>query len=448
MPVKPRFSTTSNFIHGSQPNEESLEGSDSDRGSDMLQEGSLFGDNSESESMYFSGTTTEISDATSTHNVDQASLNEDSDVRHLRTCDKKSDKKEHVVLGRLTLAEVWVDMSKTTLPSWIGRAPPKLGDGRHGKLSADQWRTACTVNLVITLVRIWGLKASNDRHHQMLDNFMDLITACKLAMMRKTTPDRIEKFQKHMCQYLKTTKELYVYTALTPNHHLSLHLPRLFENFGPPHAWVCFVFERCLRWLKFIKTSNKFGKLPVAFAATLLAVVLTLPCTWLGELEQTLLTRFCMSQDIRILMQTANFPPVLSDLKLAFSKAFDGDMRGTFWNDLWAFSPSPDEKISMLAKSKEVQLPMWVKEKLGKGALAGIAAKHCPQLCLSQESFTIRGMKFSVPTNSLGDSYVVFKRKAESNKSWSAGDDLSSSDRGGDPWTFLRHQAIYPLKRG
>jgi hypothetical protein len=56
-------------------------------------------------------------------------------------------------------------------------------------------------------------------------------------------------------------KELYVYSALTPNHHLSLHLPQLFENFGPPHSWNCFVFERCLRWLKFIKTSNKFGKL-------------------------------------------------------------------------------------------------------------------------------------------------------------------------------------------
>jgi len=173
---------------------------------------------------------------------------------------QKSSKKERVVLGRLTLAEVWIDMSKTTLPSWIGRAPPKLGDGRHGKLSADQWRTACTVNLVVTLVRLWGLEPPNDRRYQMLVNFMDLVTACKLAMMRKMTPNRIELFQQHMHRYLETMKELYVYSGLTPNHHLSLHLPKLFENFGPPHAWDCFVFERCLRWLKFIKTSNKFGE--------------------------------------------------------------------------------------------------------------------------------------------------------------------------------------------
>ncbi|KAI9434615.1 hypothetical protein H4582DRAFT_1818464 [Lactarius indigo] len=349
--------------------------------------------------MYFSGTTTEISDATDDRtSAEEISLDGDvKDVRQKRAR-PKSSRKEHVVLGRRTLAEVWVDMSKTTLPSWIGRAPPRLGDGRHGKLSADQWRTACTVNLVVTLVRLWGLKSPNDRHYQMLDNFMDLVTACKLAMMRKTTPDRIEQFQKHMHRYLETTKKLYVYSALTPNHHLSLHLPRLFENFGPPHAWVCFVFERCLRWLKFIKTSNKFG-----------------------ELEQTLLTRFCMSQDIRVLMQSTTLPPILSDLQLAFSKALDGDTRGTFWNDLWAFSPSADESFSVLERSKEVPLPRWIKERLAKGALGGIAAKHYPQMCFSQDSLTSRGMQFSIAKNSLGNSYVVFKRKAESDKSWSAG---------------------------
>ncbi len=115
--------------------------------------------------------------------------------------------------------------------------------------------------LMTTLVRLWGLKSPSERKHQMLVNFLDLVTACKLAMMRRTTPARIKEFQEHMHRYLETTKTLYIYSALTPNHHLSLHLPQIFDNFGPPHAWACFVFERCLRWLKFIKTSNKFGKL-------------------------------------------------------------------------------------------------------------------------------------------------------------------------------------------
>lgn len=149
---------------------------------------------------------------------------------------QKSSKKEHVVLGQLTLAEVWINMSKTTLPSWIGHAPPKLCDERYCKLSADQLWTACIVNLVITLIHLWGLKSPNDHQHQMLVNFMDLVTACKLAMMQKMTLNHIELFQQHMHRYLKIMKELYVYSGLTSNHHLSLHHPKLFENFGPPHA--------------------------------------------------------------------------------------------------------------------------------------------------------------------------------------------------------------------
>ena len=329
---------------------------------------------------------------------------------------KKPSRKERVVLGQQTLAEVWADMSKTTLPSWIGRAPPKLGDGRHGKLSADQWRTACTVNLVITLVRLWGLYPSDHRKHQMLVNFMDLVTACKLAMMRRTTPQRIKQFQQHMHRYLETTKVLYVYSALTPNHHLSLHLPRLFENFGPPHAWMCFVFERSLRWLKFIKTSNKFGKSPNS-SGRCCAASLTLR---LGELEQTLLTRFCMSQDIRIQMQTANLPPILSHLPLAFSKALGSDTRGTFWNDLWAFAP--EEQFAVLSKSKEAPLPAWIRKKLTKGDLRGIAARpHCPSVCMTLESLTFSGMQFSTATNSLGNSYIVFSRRDGNGQPWLAG---------------------------
>ncbi|KAF8273895.1 hypothetical protein EI94DRAFT_1696496 [Lactarius quietus] len=128
-----------------------------------------------------------------------------------------------------------------------------------------------------------------------------------------------------------------------------------------------------------------------------------------------------MSQDIRVLMQTENLPPILSELQLAFSKAFNSDMCGTFWNDLWAFTPGSDKGFSMAAKQKEVQLPLWIVERIQKGILGEIAAKHCPQLCFSQESFIFCGMKFSVATNSLGNSYVVFKKKGESRESWSAG---------------------------
>ncbi|KAH8996076.1 hypothetical protein EDB86DRAFT_2829217 [Lactarius hatsudake] len=203
---------------------------------------------------------------------------------------RKSSQKEHVVLGRLTLAEVWLDMSKTTLPSWIGHAPPELGNGKHGKLSADQWRTACTVNLVVTL---------------------------------------------------------------------------LIKNFGPPHAWACFVFERC---------------------------------------------------EVRILMQSADLPPVFHDLQAAFAKAFDAEAR-RHSGMMWAFTS--DFNLPIIKGTTEIPLPTLVEEKLRVGLLDGVLAAHFPSVCLMEESFTYCGMKFSVETNSPGNSFVVFKY--ERYQPWSAG---------------------------
>ena len=60
-----------------------------------------------------------------------------------------------LVLGKETLKEIWKDNSDISLPSWIGRVPSQIGHAKVGKLSADQYRTACTVNLVITLVHLW-----------------------------------------------------------------------------------------------------------------------------------------------------------------------------------------------------------------------------------------------------------------------------------------------------
>ena len=56
------------------------------------------------------------------------------------------------VLYKEVLEDVWSDMDKTFLPSWMARAPRRLGSPNQGHIKADQWRTACEVNLVITLI--------------------------------------------------------------------------------------------------------------------------------------------------------------------------------------------------------------------------------------------------------------------------------------------------------
>jgi hypothetical protein len=77
------------------------------------------------------------------------------------------------VLGKEVLEEVWADMAETTIPSWMQRAPKNIGSPSSGKVKADQWRTLCTVNFVITLVRLWSHR---DDRKPMLDNFLALVT--------------------------------------------------------------------------------------------------------------------------------------------------------------------------------------------------------------------------------------------------------------------------------
>ena len=52
-----------------------------------------------------------------------------------------------IVLGKETLKAIWKDNSDVSLPSWIGRVPSRIGDAKVGKLSADQYRTTCTIKI-------------------------------------------------------------------------------------------------------------------------------------------------------------------------------------------------------------------------------------------------------------------------------------------------------------
>lgn len=163
------------------------------------------------------------------------------------------------VLGQLILGEVHADMERMSLPRWVGRAPRNLGSASHGSLSADQWRTACTVNLVVTLTRLWGPLDPSHRYRQMLDNFMDLVIATKVANMRVMTQERIATYEVHMSRYLKGIASLYPEFPILPYHHLALHFPRFLKFYGPVHGWRCFPFERYNHMLQQINTNNKFG---------------------------------------------------------------------------------------------------------------------------------------------------------------------------------------------
>jgi hypothetical protein len=94
----------------------------------------------------------------------------------------------------------------------------------------------------------------------MLENFLHLVTAVKIASMRTTSPERAENYEFHMRKYLETLLELYPGIVLTPYQHMALHVGDQLRRFGPTHSWRCFAFERFNHTFQMIETNNRYGK--------------------------------------------------------------------------------------------------------------------------------------------------------------------------------------------
>ena len=120
-----------------------------------------------------------------------------------------------VVLDHSVLSEVWADMVNMSLPSWISRAPHNLGSRGHGKLKADQWRTACQVNLVITLCRLWGHPGASSREQALLHNYLSLVIAVHWATTCSTSEQHIELVEQHLVYYVQSTLELFWFSCFS-----------------------------------------------------------------------------------------------------------------------------------------------------------------------------------------------------------------------------------------
>lgn len=151
-------------------------------------------------------------------------------------------------------------MEKLGLPSHISRAPKHPGEVSWGNFKAAEWKTFCTINLPITLTRIWGSKSEGSRYRKMLENFMHLIAAVKISNLRTMTEDNIRLYEKHMREYLQGLLQLYPYTEISPYQHLSLHFGDQLRRFGPTHSWRCFAFERYNGIIQNIPTNQRLGQ--------------------------------------------------------------------------------------------------------------------------------------------------------------------------------------------
>ena len=96
------------------------------------------------------------------------------------------------VLGADTLTEIRRDIEKIEVPSWYPGVPKQPGEVKWGKFKADEWRSFCLVGLPFSLIRLWGTYPKETRHFRMLENYMDLVNAVKLATARSVNDNRLE----------------------------------------------------------------------------------------------------------------------------------------------------------------------------------------------------------------------------------------------------------------
>ena len=68
--------------------------------------------------------------------------------------------------------------------------------------------------------------------------------ACFLICATVLTTSDIECADVFILQFCRRVEELYGKTAFTPNLHLHMHLKECLLDYGPPHAFWCFSFER------------------------------------------------------------------------------------------------------------------------------------------------------------------------------------------------------------
>jgi len=166
-------------------------------------------------------------------------------------------------------------MEKTTLPTWCTSSPTRIGDGNHGKISADGWCTFCSVHLIVTLGRLWGSLLFEDRKYKLFENFCALVHATKIATMRSVTTMGAQEFEDTMISYLRGIGELFPSYELVPSHHVALHMKQLLCRFGPTHAWCCWVFERYNHTLQQIPTNGNFGMLHLSQCLVIICTFLT-----------------------------------------------------------------------------------------------------------------------------------------------------------------------------
>jgi len=158
-------------------------------------------------------------------------------------------------------------LAQINRPSWHTPPPRNLGEASHGKLKADQWRSAIEFDATAAIAHAWSHASPHPedeervkRRKMLVDSTILLATAIQWATSYCTSAGHAAQYMLCMVAYLNILKELYPTMSWRPNHHASLHIGRFLLLFGPMHGWWMFAYERVIGLLQKININYKVGE--------------------------------------------------------------------------------------------------------------------------------------------------------------------------------------------
>ena len=148
-------------------------------------------------------------------------------------------------------------LKKIRLPYNIGRLPDNIFDKeRVNGVTAAQWKT-----YIISCARPCMYKLLPERAYRCLVMLSEIVTLIALPIF---TTDLIISLYRLLSDHHRMFCQIYGKWAVTVNYHMSLHLPDMILDFGPPHSFWCFAYERFNGILAGTPNSNRCVEIEVA----------------------------------------------------------------------------------------------------------------------------------------------------------------------------------------
>lgn len=144
------------------------------------------------------------------------------------------------------------------VPYDVGRLPSNIfDDGEEPTgVTAAQWKL-----YIIIYARPCLFRLLPQRAYKCLVLLSEIVS---LVVSPVFTSDKIEQLKKLLLQHHLLFSQVYGKWAVTVNYHMSLHLPEMILDLGPPQSYWCFAYERLNGILAGTPNSNRNVETEVA----------------------------------------------------------------------------------------------------------------------------------------------------------------------------------------